>query len=78
MTLIRTQQGIDTNDPRSVGDRLWESEAVFNVGGTIFLIFYVTGLALWASAHVVREAAVGLSTRLRTHGRFRFFSIPPG
>ncbi len=50
--MSEAQLGIDANTPRSVIERLQESEVVFN----IFSILFVTAVGLWATSGFLRDA----------------------
>jgi hypothetical protein len=52
--------------PRPISDRLWESEAAFNLISPVFLIFFVAGLMAWALARLLREVIFQAAHFLRT------------
>ena len=54
--MSEAQLGIDANTPRSLIERLYESEVVFNVIAPIFSILFVTALGLWAVSGFLRDA----------------------
>ncbi len=54
--MSEAQLGIDANTPRSLIERLQESEIVFNVIAPIFSILFVAALGLWAASGFLRDA----------------------
>lgn len=63
--MSEAQLGMNANTPRSLIDRLYESEVVFNVViAPIFSILFVAALALWAASGFLRDATNRLVHRL--------------
>ncbi len=62
--MSEAQLGIDANTPRSLIERLYESEVVFNIIAPIFSILFVTALVLWAASGFLRDATNRLVHRL--------------